>query len=283
MDAVIKIQPTASTGNTKFKHMNRYQLGKKRAVIDSRTLRFGAYLKPGMAPPPDSVDYGKAIQKWPMYLNDQYGDCTVAAVGHMIQDWTANAGGEVTPTDNDVLKFYEHFTTPGPENGCNMLDVLKFWKSKGFGSKKDKITAFAKLELGNITEAKDSVNLFGSCYIGVSLPDSVVPPGQDWDKIPWVVPSQGPVGSAAPNPNNGHCICAVAYDSRNMYIVSWGVVKSMSWQFYQAYADESYAVLSNDFLKGGKAPTGFDLAQLKQDLNEISGVPSLRASIRHLA
>jgi len=38
-------------------------------------------------------------------------------------------------------------------------------------------------------------------------------------------------------------------------------------------------VLSAYFLKAGKAPAGFDLAQLKSDLAEIGKVPSSRASI----
>ncbi len=100
--------------------------------------------------------------------------------------------------------------------------------------------------------------------------------------VPWIVPPQGPTGDAAPNPQNGHCIPAVAYDQRNLYVVTWGAVKSMSWPFYVAYADEAFAVLSKDFLKAGKAPEGFDLGQLTADLAEIGKVPSNRASIiRH--
>ena len=76
------------------------------------------------------------------------------------------------------------------------------------------------------------------------------------------------MGNAAPNPNNGHCIPAVGYDERNLYVVTWGALKPMSWQFYDAYADEVFAVLSNDWInaKLGVAPSGFNLAALNQDL-----------------
>ncbi len=255
---------------------NTFRLGKKLAVFDSRTLRFGAYLSAYLPPPPPSVNYGKAVPGWPIYFNDQYGDCTCAAAAHMIQNWTANAGAEVSPSDQNVLSFYEHFTTPGPENGCVMLSVLKYWRSTGLGN--DKITAFAQVENKNIIQAQDAVNLFGSLYIGVELPDFAVN-SANMLEVPWVVPPGGPAGDAAPNPQNGHCIPAVAYDQRNLYVVTWGAVKSMSWQFYSTYADEAYAVLSSDFLKSGKAPAGFDLAQLKTDLAEIGKVPSNRASI----
>jgi hypothetical protein len=256
--------------------MHSLKLGKKPAVFDSRTLGLGKYLTAALPPPPAAVNYGKAVKTWPMYYNDQYGDCTCAAAAHMIQNWTANAGKEISPSNPDVLKFYEHFTTPGPENGCNMLDVLKYWKTTGLG--KDKITAFAQVENKNIDQVKDAVNLFGSCYIGIELPEFAIN-AANMLEVPWVVPPQGPVGNAAPDPNAGHCIPAVAYDSRNVYVVTWGAVKSMSWPFYQAYADESYAVLSADFLKGGKAPAGFDMAQLMADLADITKVSATWASI----
>ena len=257
--------------------MNTKKFGKKTAVYDSRTLRFGAYLKSGLPAPPEAVDYGKAVKKWPMYYNDKYGDCTCAAAAHMVQSWTANAGKIITPKDKDVLAFYEYFTPPGPENGCGMLDVLRHWKGTGIG--KDKIAAYTQIELKNINEVKDSINLFGSCYIGVELPGFALN-APDVSAVPWVVPPQGPVGSAAaPDPDGGHCICAVAYDVRNVYVVTWGAVKAMSWQFYLAYADEAYAVLSKDFLKNGKAPAGFDMAQLKADLDEITKVPARFATM----
>jgi hypothetical protein len=211
-----------------------------------------------------------------MYDNDRYGDCTCAAVGHMIQAWTASAKGKTTtPSVQSILKLYEHFTPPGPENGCNMLDVLKYWRSPGVGG--HKITAFARLEPRNTTEAMDALALFGGCYIGVALPNFAVS-GPDLSQIPWVVPPQGPTGDAAPNAENGHCINAVAYDQRNVYVVTWGAVKSMSWEFYKAYSDESYALLSGDFLANGKSPAGFDENQLKSDLNEIVGIPTARAA-----
>jgi hypothetical protein len=80
----------------------------------------------------------------------------------------------------------------------------------------------------------------------VSLPDFATQ--GDMLTVPWVVPPGGPVGNAAPNPNNGHCIPAVSYDADNLYVVTWGEIKPMSWAFYDAYADEAYAMISQDFI-----------------------------------
>ncbi len=246
-----------------------YQLGKNRPVVDDRTLRFATYLKPALPSPPTAVEYGDKVPAWPMYYNDQYGDCTCAAAGHMIQNWTANASTEVTVPDQSVLSFYEHFvgTPPPPDAGCNMLQVLRYWRKAGVSA--HKVLAFASIDLKNQVQAQNAVWLFGSIYIGVALPDFATQ--GDMLTVPWVVPPGGPVGNAAPNPNNGHCIPAVAYDANNLWIVTWGELKSMSWDFYNAYADESFAVISQDFIEAnGLNPAGFDLAALKTDLKQIT-------------
>jgi hypothetical protein len=245
-----------------------YRLGKNRPVIDDRTLRFGSYVTPARPAPPAAVDYGGKVATWPMYGNDQYGDCTCAAAGHMIQNWTANAAAEVTVPPASVLRFYEHFvgSPPPPDQGCDMLSVLKYWR--GSGLDRHKVLAFASLSLQNEAEAQNAVYLFGSIYIGVALPDFAVT--GDMLTVPWVVPATGPVGDAAPNPDNGHCIPAVGYDATGLYVVTWGEIKSMSWQFYAAYADESYAVISRDFIDAaGADPAGFDLIALERDLRGL--------------
>jgi len=249
-----------------------YRLGKKPPVVDARTMRFASYLTPALPSAPPSVDYGAKVSAWPMYYNDQYGDCTCAAAAHMIQNWTANAGNEISPPDPTVLSFYEHFvgTPPPPDEGCDMLSVLKYWRKTGLDQ--HKVAAFASIQLQNQAEAMNGIYLLGGIYIGVALPDSVVPQGGNYLAIPWVVPPGGPVGNAAPNQNNGHCIPAVAYDATNLYVVTWGALKSMSWQFYAAYADESFAIVSQDFVDvAGQDPVGFSLTQMLSDLKQLTG------------
>jgi hypothetical protein len=250
------------------------KLGKHTPKFDRRTLQFGKYITKRLPAPPKAADYSLAVSSWPMMGNDTYGDCTCAAAGHMIQEWTANNGHAVVLPDAAILKAYHHFAGNNADAGANMLDVLKYWRKTGIGG--DKIAAFVQIEPKNEIQVQDSVYLFGSCYIGVALPDFAVSSGADFLSIPWVVPPQGPVGSAAPNPQNGHCIPAVGYDERNLYVVTWGALKSMSWQFYQAYMDEAYAVLSADWINQqlGRSPSGLDFATLQQDLQVITGGPA---------
>jgi hypothetical protein len=186
----------------------------------------------------------------------------------MIQAWHSNNGTRPRkPSTDDVVAFYSYFTTPGPENGVEMLRVLRHWRSTGLAA--DKIHAYAQLRTKSVEEVKQSIYLFGACYIGVMLPKFVT--GADDKLTPhWTLPPQGPHGAGAPDPDGGHCIPAFAYDAQHLYVVTWGALKAMSWDFYLAYADEAYAVLSTDWLKNGRTPKGFDFDSLRTDLNSLS-------------
>jgi hypothetical protein len=243
-----------------------YKLGKEPPVVDKRTLRFEKYLT--LPAPPASVSYYTKVATWPMYYNNKYGDCTCAAAAHMIQNWSANAATQIKPPASKVLAFYEHFvgSPPPPDEGCNMLSVLKYWRQAGLD--KQKVTAFTSIDLKNRSQAESAIYLLGSIYIGVALPNFAVE--GDMLTVPWKVPPGGPVGDAAPNPNNGHCIPAVGYDADQLWVVTWGELKSMGWDFYNAYADESFAVLSKDFLgKSGVSPAGLNLQALEADLAKL--------------
>jgi hypothetical protein len=246
------------------------RLGKLPPRFDPRTLRFARYLERELAPPPTSVDYATPVKNWPMMGNDTTGDCTCAAAGHMVEEWTANTGKARILTDSAILTAYAHFSGGDPERGASMLDVLNFWRQTGIGG--DRILAYAQLEPRNASEAQDAIYLFGNCYLGLALPDFAVAPGTDFLATPWSVPPQGAVGNAAPNPENGHCVPLVAYDARNAWAVTWGALKPMTWQFFVTYMDEAFAVLSPDWIntKLGRSPSGFDLAGLEQDLKAVT-------------
>jgi len=248
------------------------KLGKGPPKFDPKTLLFAKYLTSRLAPPPMKVDYAKAVKEWPMMANDKYGDCTCAAAGHLIQDWTANTGKMKVISDPIIISVYEHFVGkhPPPDEGISMLDVLKYWRKTGFGE--DRIHAFAQLELKDATQVRDAVYLFGGCYIGLTLPNFTVPKGVGDPSVPWIVPPSGPNGNAAPNKKNGHCVPIVGYDPRSLWVVTWGTLKQMSWQFYLTYADEAFALLSPDWInkKFKKAPPGLDLKSLESDLSKVT-------------
>ncbi|MGB0123623.1 MAG: hypothetical protein WA419_12415 [Silvibacterium sp.] len=255
----------------------RFKFGKHPPRHDPRTLQLKNYLGADLpAPPATEKNWMVKIpdKRWGMMGNDNYGDCTCAAAGHMIMEWTAHTQPKpVVVPDAAILQFYENFSGAGLDSGANLLDVLKYWRKTGL--EEHQILAFVAIALKNPDQLKTAVSIFANCYIGIALPHFAAypPAGKDITEIPWVVPAGGPVGKAAPNPNEGHCVAAVGYDEQNVYVVTWGQIKPMSWEFYTAYADEAFAVLSKDWLARNKAPNGFALAVLEKDLSHIKAHP----------
>src|SRR5215472_15504068 len=107
------------------------KLEKLAPKFDKRTLLLGKYITPDLPPPPDATDYSKAVPTWPMMGNDKYGDCTCAAAGHMIQQWTANTGSANVLPDSQILSVYQHFVGDSTDKGVSMLDVLIYWRRLG--------------------------------------------------------------------------------------------------------------------------------------------------------
>lgn len=245
------------------------KLGKAAPRHDSRNLMLGKYLTTEFPNPPAAVDYAQKVrQPWGMMLNDRLGNCTCAAAGHMILQWTANAGVAVVPPDDSILSAYEGITGYNPANpdsdqGAVELDVLNYWRQTGIAG--HKIGAFAAIHPWNRAEVRAAVWLFGGLYIGVALPASAQ------GASVWDVPPYGCTGAGTPGSWGGHAVEVVAYDADGLTVITWGAPMKVTWQFWDAYVDEAYAILSNDFLVGGIAtPAGFDLAALTNDLQAVT-------------
>lgn len=254
----------------------KLKLGKQAPRHDPRTLLLATYVTFKLPPPPDKKDFSTKVKgAWGMMDNDQLGDCTCAAAGHLIMEWTANAQSKmVTPPDSEIVEAYSAITGYNPTSGANdngavELDVLNYWRQNGIAG--HKIQAFIALEPSNTTHVMDAVWIFGGCYIGMALPKTAQ--AQTSNKQTWSVPPQGTGGDGAPGSWGGHAVPVVAYDSRGLTVVTWGALQTMTWGFWAAYCDEAYAILSPDFLvqKGGKtiAPSGFDIDQLQEDLADL--------------
>jgi hypothetical protein len=250
----------------------KLKLGKRAARHDLRTLLLASYITAGMPPAPARLDLSTKVRAWGMLDNDQIGDCTCAAAGHLIMEWTANAGKKmVTPTDHQIVAAYAAVTGYDPETGANdngaaEIDVLNYWRQSGIAGKK--IGAYAAVEPGNHGNIMDSVFIFQGCYIGMQLPISAQ--AQVQNHQPWSVPPGGPTGDGKPGSWGGHAVPVVAYDSRGVTVVTWGAMQVMTWSFWEAYCDEAYAIISNDYLTDKKeTPGGFNMTQLQADLQDL--------------
>jgi hypothetical protein len=251
------------------------KLGRKAIKTDSRTLKLGKYLTPGLPPPPPSADWTKGITAWGMMINgpdpaepkypDGLGDCTIAGCGHAIQVWTANTGAIVTVPDATILSYYEKWDgyvpgKPSTDKGGVELDVLNDWKKQGFAG--NKLMAFADPQSANLTEIRQSIALFGGVYIGLSMPITAQKQ-KVWD----VVPNGG--ADAEPGSWGGHCVFVAKYDQNGFTCITWGALQTMTAAFWNKYCDEAHTLLSADWISAKGSPSGFDQAQLLADLQAI--------------
>ena len=262
--------------------MAHYKLGKLPKKVDSRTLTLGRYLTAGVPAPPPSVNYGAAVQDWGMLGNDSAGDCAWAGQAHADMLWVANAQKQqLAITTAQVLQAYEQVTGYNPadvkpdgsnptDKGTALLDALKYWRATGIDQQK--ITAFVEIDPRNTDHVKQGLNLFGTLYLGMQLPNSVLPnpasPLPQWTVAPDGTPNN------EPDPNNGHCVIYCAYDANGLTAVTWGQTVTVSWAFHAAYCDELYAMLSPNWFKGGADPEGINVAALTSDLQLIAAAGS---------
>lgn len=233
-------------------------------------LMFANYLQAGSYPPaPPVVDYVSKVPDWPMYLNDRYGDCTCAAAGHMIEAWTEyGAGATVKITDDEVLTAYEAVSGFDPKTGANdngavMQDVLDYWRKTGIGG--HKILAFAQIDVKNAAELDAAMNLFGHLYLGINFPETAM---KQFDKgQPWDVVSGAKV-------EGGHAIdWGYVAQHQNHKIITWGKAQEMTAAFFDAYVEEAWVVLNQEWIKDNKAPAGFDIDALNADFTAMTGQP----------
>ncbi len=257
------------------------RLGRLSPRTDRRTLHMSKYVK-ALAPPPANCGYVSAIASWPMDLNDCLGDCTFAAADHMIEQWTGYANPPaVLITDEQTLDAYEAVSGYNPndsssDNGAVMLDVLKYWRATGIGG--HKIVAYVSVNFKDHTEVMQAVQLFGNCYVGISLPVSAQNPVPGFNGNPvWSTPGGGPVGDGAPGSWGGHSVPIVGYGvdgegNAGTEVITWGQVYDMTWGFVDNYVEEAWAVLSADWIEPDKlAPSGFSLSELQADLRDVTG------------
>lgn len=244
------------------------KLGKAPPRLDKRTLRLAKYLKPPLPMPPAIKIWSDKLGVLGQMLNDKLGICTCAAAAHMVQTWSVNVGAEKIIPDADILAAYQAESGYDPANpetdrGAIALEVLNYWRNVGIGG--DKIVAYAALNFRNALQLKQAICLFGGAYIGVNLPLSAQ--NQDtWDYV-----EDPGDGSSTPGGWGGHAVPIVAYSPTGLTCITWGKLLTMTWKFWQNYCDESYTILSHDWVNAQNiSPDGVDFYALQADLTKVT-------------
>ena len=244
------------------------RLGKLPPRPEPRLKTLGAYLKGPRPAVPASIDRAACVAAWPMLYNDAVGDCTIAAVGHAVQLWTAVARHEErTMSAAEALAAYSAISgyvagEPDTDHGAVAVDVLERWVAGGFtiAAATDQLAGFCAIALARPDEVRAAVAWLGVCYSGLELPIAVQTEDV-WDVSPVAGSSGESSDDWAPGSWGGHCVPIVGYDPDGLVCITWGQTKRLTWRFWNAYASEAYGLLSRDF-----AGDAVDWARLQTDM-----------------
>ncbi len=231
------------------------KLGKLAPRHDERTLKLEAFLPLELPAPPAEITQ-TLVSFWPMDANDSLGDCTCAAASHLIQVWSAEAGKEIIPTEKETVYLYG-LVNGGVDGGAVCLDVLNTWRRVGLAGVKP--LAYVQFSPDKKDHVQLAISLFGGAYVGVALPLSAQ---NQISSGLWTV-TEGPDNS--PGGWGGHCIPIIGYDSETLTCVTWGQTLKMTWEWFEKYCDESYAILPDDW----QSVPQFNLDALKKELDEL--------------
>jgi hypothetical protein len=235
---------------------------------DERNFKIGTYLKHANIQLPKQWNWDEAIGKdeWGVMYNSKACNCTIATAGHLIMAWTASNGKLVKPSDEAIIHTYAamsgyNIETDENDTGLNSLDVLKYWRKYYIHG--HKIFAYADIDWKNHEEVKQAIYLFGGCFAGLNLPSNCE------EQHRWELPESGATGEFAIGSWGGHAIMISGYNEKGLKAITWGVEKWMSWEYWDTYCDEAYAVLSDSFIKDNKNPAGIDVSALRDAITSL--------------
>lgn len=169
----------------------KYKLGRKERKFDPRVKTFMSLAKHKTLPaPPTSCDWTKGKTDFGMMLNDQLGDCSIAAVYHGRQIWTMNSSVESTEPDSIVQTLYEDAcgynpADPSTDQGGVLQDVLSDLLNTGAplaDGTVDKILGYVEVDQTKLNQVHLTISEFGLGYIGIDMPQSVW--GMDGNPLP---------------------------------------------------------------------------------------------------
>lgn len=259
--------------------LDRYPLGKKPYVEDKRDLLYASYRSTTLPQRPASFGHETVVSNptaWGMLGNDEWGDCVFAGAGHEVELWTRIGGVPANVSAIQALKDYSAVTgfdpsAGGPgqnptDQGAVVRDALRFRQATGTldsHGKRHKLYAYLKLDPTDINEILEAAYLFDAVGIGFEVEEQCF---AEYDAgKPWAY-------HTGANLVGGHYVPIVARRYPYIDVITWGRIQRVTTSFITHRCDEAWALLSLDFLRGGKSPLGFDLTALKADLQAVTSL-----------
>jgi hypothetical protein len=256
--------------------IQQVKFGRKRPKFAGPQFRLRNYLRASLPSPPTSVDYsGPAASILSDIMgNDRLGDCTCAGAYHIAGVETANAGDPFHATLLQVVQDYSAVSgyVPGNEstdNGADEVTCMNYWTNHGFANG-TKLSGWLAVDATNLTELMTALWLFENLYFGLECPDTYTNPFPSGNGFTW--------GPGTPDPEQGHCIVGVGYNSSGVLISTWGMIGTWLWPAVHQLAIPSaggaaYVWLTPDQIAKAalKAPNGVAWTDLLSDFDSMGG------------
>lgn len=239
------------------------KLGRRRAFVNPR-LPLLREMVTGSVPVMGRQDWFSKVATWPMLMNDQIGDCTCAAVAHVIQQWTAYTDpSPIVMSDKETISLYSAVSDyPANDSGAVCQDVLEYWRLTGAPTPDggpDTLDAYVYVHPADRATVRLAITRFANLYAGIALPLSA-----QTEEV-WTSTYD------TPGDWGGHCVPLVGYTEVGPVCVTWGALKQMTWAWWERYAEESYALLSRDWVKANdNSPGDINWSALQTALNQLA-------------
>lgn len=229
-----------------------FRLGKNPAQPSQHALRFKSLLKKaGPVPATYSVDAGRSPIPTPMFANDRFQNCVIAAQAHQTLRFELREQRKlISIKDADVnAEYFRQTGGEGIDTGLAVAAALEQWRTRGWQAdgRLYRISAYATVDFHDPIQVRQAVFADVGVGIGIQLPLSAKPQlvaGQPWAVI------EGP--TAVAGSWGGHYVYVCGYTATGPVCVTWGRKQQMTWQWLATYADEAFATFdaANSFNKG---------------------------------
>jgi hypothetical protein len=212
-------------------------------------------------PVPRVVNRAAGIAEWPMYMNDQCGDCAEAAAGHAVQ---VETGDQIVPADADILALAEtqglNPADPAAFGGTVLQDLLTWWAANPWCQ--TKLSMFAELKAFSSDYLRACLYYFGVVYVGVNMTQGCMAQfsrGEPWSVIP------------GDQSEGGHCVLLVSVSEGldELTWVTWGRTQRSDQAWWRKYATEAWVPVFPHAL--ANPPPGVNAAQLQAAYQELTG------------
>lgn len=217
-----------------------------------------SYLQSSLPTPPRSFDYSVRINEFPVALNDELKNSPISAAVHLLQLMYAEIGEEYAyPGDDAVRVVSEALAT---NDGIATIDLLTFWMNHGIFN--TRLAAYVPVNIFNRREMAAAIHAFGGLYLGAAMPDGAeeqFEDGEFWD-----------LSYEESLPGWGHAFVATGCNRFGIDIVTWGETESMTWEWWESYGMEAWAVIPQEFVEVNYGPLwSVDMLKLLRDLNNL--------------